>query len=509
MSNIIQQLRYWAIRKPEKVAIEQDDIRISYAHLFRLVLASRNYLERALDRDRNGIAVISMRSPADAFVTILAARWLGYDTIFIWRQNVEYLQEIKKTGRLKTIIVSAAEEHTRASFPGADISGIKMQIPADIYTISNLRRLNVDADVATSPIGNHIVYTSGSTGTLKLIGYNASYENEKANSLNKLLRVVGNSRIDNQMNSLSAGIGWTNYISSIYAGCTLLNYSGNWVRNAFQRSLATHILVYPTRVDELINAIGRSEIKKNNKICCMIGGGFVSSEKLKKIRDALTDDLRFQMGTTEGGVCLYSKFQHDEDAMWLKIRSGFQVEIIKADGDLAAIGEEGELRVKVGPHAPDRYLFNEELTAERFRNGWFYTGDLAVQRADGRIRVLGRISELIAYPGGKLSSDLVEAEIGAHLQRSNVFVFSHQNERFEDEVVVCLEGPAEATQDDIQWLREKFGSLSSLVVRSVERFPALPNGKVDRLALRKLILGDLEQPALRLPLSQKNADPTP
>lgn len=490
MSNIVSQLRHWSRRKPDKIAIEQDDVRITYADLFRLVLATRSYLEGVLTGDRKGIVVISMGSPADAFISILAARWLGYTTVFISRADLASAIKFPMAGHLRAIVVSEAEEQAGRLLLTHETEQAKVQIPAQIYSSQKLSRLHLEQGSGPLTLGNHIVYTSGSSGRPKFLSYSQSFEESFAIGRNKRLRILAGSRVNNLRYSLSAIIGWLNHLSCVYAGSTLINNTGDWIRDVFFQTGSTHVVIYPTRIDALLEAIPRYGIKKNNKLCCLIGGGFVALERIKRIRDEITEDVRCQMGTTEGGTSLSSKFKDDEDAIWLEIAEGAHLEIVDSNEHPTPPGEEGEIRVKILPGAPDQYLFNEQLTAERFRNGWFYTGDLAVQRADGRVRLLGRINESIAYPGGKLPVEPVEAEISAYLRRSNVFVFSHQNDRFEDEVVVCLEGPAEATEDDVRWLREKFGSLSSLVVRSIARFPTLPSGKIDRMQLRKSVLAD-------------------
>lgn len=69
---------------------------------------------------------------------------------------------------------------------------------------------------------------------------------------------------------------------------------------------------------------------------------------------------------------------------------------------LVDINEEGigELVVK-GPNVALEYYDNEEATKESFRDGWFYTGDLAKIDEEGYIFICGRKKSVIVLKNGK------------------------------------------------------------------------------------------------------------
>ncbi len=60
--------------------------------------------------------------------------------------------------------------------------------------------------------------------------------------------------------------------------------------------------------------------------------------------------------------------------------------------------EEGELAVRSG-HLASGYFRNPEATAEAFRDGWFYTGELAEQDDEGFLYIVGRTKEMIRTGG--------------------------------------------------------------------------------------------------------------
>ena len=79
-----------------------------------------------------------------------------------------------------------------------------------------------------------------------------------------------------------------------------------------------------------------------------------------------------------------------------------------------APGEPGEIQVR-GASVFAGYWRNPDADAAAFtEDGWFRTGDLGTCDADGRLRIVGRLKELIVLPGGrKLFPEDVEAVYAA------------------------------------------------------------------------------------------------
>ncbi|MEP6763635.1 MAG: AMP-binding protein [Gemmatimonadaceae bacterium] len=74
------------------------------------------------------------------------------------------------------------------------------------------------------------------------------------------------------------------------------------------------------------------------------------------------------------------------------------VRLCDNDGRDVPNGESGELLVR-GPNVCDGYWRRPDLTEIAFRDGWFRTGDIGVQSADGYITLQGRRSDLIISGG--------------------------------------------------------------------------------------------------------------
>ena len=62
----------------------------------------------------------------------------------------------------------------------------------------------------------------------------------------------------------------------------------------------------------------------------------------------------------------------------------------------------GELAIR-GPWIASEY-YNDERTAEAFRDGWLFTGDIAVMTEFGYLKLMDRTKDLIKSGGEWISS---------------------------------------------------------------------------------------------------------
>jgi acyl-CoA synthetase (AMP-forming)/AMP-acid ligase II len=90
-----------------------------------------------------------------------------------------------------------------------------------------------------------------------------------------------------------------------------------------------------------------------------------------------------------------------------------RIRVVRADGALAAPGEEGEIRVR-GPQLCRGYL-DSALDAEAFdADGFFRTGDLGAVDAEGYVVVTGRLKDVIIRKGENISAREIEDLLHGH-----------------------------------------------------------------------------------------------
>ena len=77
------------------------------------------------------------------------------------------------------------------------------------------------------------------------------------------------------------------------------------------------------------------------------------------------------------------------------------------------VGQEGELIIR-GPQVMKGYWQMPEATDDMIRDGWLYTGDLAVMDADGYFRIVGRKKDLIIASGYNVYPDEIDGVLMSH-----------------------------------------------------------------------------------------------
>jgi cyclohexanecarboxylate-CoA ligase len=115
-------------------------------------------------------------------------------------------------------------------------------------------------------------------------------------------------------------------------------------------------------------------------------------------------DTDEQLATTEGKPVL-----------------GAEVRIVKDDGTVAGPDEEGEVRVR-GPVVTLGYTDPAADAAAFDDDGWFRTGDLGVLRADGHLRLTGRLKDVIIRKGENISARELEEVLFTHRAVADVAV---------------------------------------------------------------------------------------
>lgn len=116
---------------------------------------------------------------------------------------------------------------------------------------------------------------------------------------------------------------------------------------------------------------------------------------------------------------------------------GLEVRIVNENGDAPWDGKTmGELNVK-GPWIADQY-YRDERTEEAFRDGWLYTGDIAVIEPDGFIKLTDRTKDLIKSGGEWISSVDLENALMTHEAVFEAAVIAVPHEKWLERPLACI-----------------------------------------------------------------------
>jgi fatty-acyl-CoA synthase len=160
-------------------------------------------------------------------------------------------------------------------------------------------------------------------------------------------------------------------------------------------------------------------------------------------------------------------------------------------GEAVPPGAVGEIVLR-GPQVMRGYWKEPEATAQALRDGWLWTGDLAVADEDGFYEIAGRSKDLIITGGLNVYPAEVEHVLRAAPGVEDVAVVGVPSARWGEEVIaVVVAGPAGIDRDRV--LAHARGYLAdykcpkSLVVRT-EPLTRTASGKVIKADVRQLAL---------------------
>ena len=168
--------------------------------------------------------------------------------------------------------------------------------------------------------------------------------------------------------------------------------------------------------------------------------------------------------------------------------TGTDVAIMSPAGDLLEPRAVGQVVIR-GSSVITRYDDAPEVDARSFHRGWFLTGDLGWLDEDGRLRLSGRLKDVIDRGGEKVSPQEIEAVMLEHEAVAECAVFGVAHPTLGEDVaaaMVCAEGaPVEAgvVRD---WLFERISPAkmpSHVIV--VDELPKGSTGKLDRASVAR------------------------
>jgi acyl-CoA synthetase (AMP-forming)/AMP-acid ligase II len=160
-----------------------------------------------------------------------------------------------------------------------------------------------------------------------------------------------------------------------------------------------------------------------------------------------------------------------------------QAEAVTGDGEILPLGVEGILRFRSEDMATS-YLNDPLASAEQFKDGWFYPGDLGIVSHRRTLSVTGRSTERINAGGMKTSPGLIEDVVGSYDGIKECAVFGVPDHMGVEQICAAVvAGP----QVDIENLRDYCAS--KLGVRAPRRFVRL--AKLPRNENGKILRGDL------------------
>ncbi len=154
-----------------------------------------------------------------------------------------------------------------------------------------------------------------------------------------------------------------------------------------------------------------------------------------------------------------------------------------ATGAEVGPGVEGELCIK-GPTLMLGYYDKPEATAQKIRDGWLHTGDMAVKDADGYVRITGRLTDMIIVGGFNTYPAEIEDFFLRHPKVLDVSIVGVPDPIMGEAVmafVIPREGETLTVEEIVAFARGKIANFKvPKHVEVVDRFQLTGSGKVQK-----------------------------
>ena len=224
---------------------------------------------------------------------------------------------------------------------------------------------------------------------------------------------------------------------------------------------------------------------------CVSCGASAPAAVVSRFRAVFGLSVRQLYGASEVGSVAFNRSQ-DPIATAASVGTplpGVRVRIVSPDGGDLAAGETGEIAVSSAAGST-RYEDLPEVSAQAFRDGWFFSGDLGHLDAEGALHVTGRTKLLINVAGNKVDPLEVEGVLEQHPGVLEAAVVGLPGAHGL-EVVKAAVVPRSATRLDAEELRAFCAErlIGYKVPRVVEVRASLPRSPTGKL-LRKDLLDD-------------------
>ncbi|WP_077325646.1 long-chain-fatty-acid--CoA ligase [Virgibacillus siamensis] len=408
----------------------------------------------------------------------------------------EPIEDIAENLSLEEIVVVAVPGH-HSSLKSVDYEAFLTHVPYD----AEVPEVEIDENQMLT-----LNYTSGTTSKPKgvMLTHRANYLNA-ANFMYHL----GVNHDDVYLHTLPMfhANGWGGVWAITAAGGThvcLRKVDPPLILELFDKKNISLLCGAPTVINMLVNEPNAKEIDIQTKPRMATAGAPPAAALIGKAQDILGLNMIHVYGLTETSpFILYCEWKNefhgkspDEQAV-IKARQGIELafngetKVVHPDGkEVAWDGEElGEIITR-GNVIMEGYYKDPERTASAIKDGWFYTGDLAVTYPDGYIEIRDRAKDMIISGGENISSTEVEGILYKHPAVMETAVISIPNEKWGEvpKAIIVRYPDAEVTEDEIiSFCRDNMAHFKApKEVEFVDALPKTATGKLQKFRLREM-----------------------
>ncbi len=369
-----------------------------------------------------------------------------------------------------------------------------------------LKQEDVDALPAPPMDGEdtaQIYYTSGTTGRPK--GVMLSHKNVTTHALGTIaeLHLTDSDVWVHVAPLFHLADAWATWAITWVGGTHVLvrEFDAKAVLETIQREKVTLTNLIPTTLNLMVNHPDTGKFDYRSLRFLLSGGAPIAPEVVRKVVETFKCDYIQTYGMTETSPYLtlsilkeHLRKLSDDDQLRFKSKTGREfigvsLKVVDERGKEIKKDEKevGEIIVK-GDIVTKGYWKLPEETKKSIREGWLYTGDMAVIDEEGYVTIVDRKKDMILTGGENVYSTEVENVLYTHAAILECAVVGIPDQKWGEAVkaiVVLKPGQRTTEQEIIQFCKERMAHYKA--PKSIDFIDALPrtgSGKIHKKNLR-------------------------
>ena len=509
----IDHFEHWASEQPNKVALIDHRVRLSFGEYFRRAKQLAAYFVK-LGLTSDDVIAIQLPNWSEFAVAVNAAMLVGipfcqFHSDFRSKE-VGFILEFTKAS---TIVVPrtfrnfdhvAMLESLRDNAPNLKhILVVGDDIPPEYFDLRQFldqdspQLVSDEVLLARRPKGTDLLrtaFTSGTTGDPKAVLHIHSADN----LLPTLdAQLIGPDSVIFVFLPVGLNWGFRNTLVGVVAGCTVVYldvFRAEATLSIIEREKVTHFCCAPAHLVYMLNVPNLASYDLSSLKIFLTGGASCPIEVIREVGKKLPGKLLELYGMLESGTIATTSVEDDPEAVcglvgrpWPQSR----VRIIDDNGNDCPGGTVGEI-LFFGPYLTIGYYANPKANAEAFTpEGWFHTGDLGLFNEDGYLKIVGRKKEMIIRGGANIYPREIEEALYQHPKVKDAAIIGLPDAKFGERVYACVvprAGERFTFEDMCEFLRARIATykLPEFLCLMTE-LPLTPTGKVQKASLRDII----------------------